>query len=486
VFSLFVVYISGNALPTPSPLPYTGTLNVGTFTKVIGQTSFTVDNDYDAETYSVGDDIYGMRVIPATQFSAKSGPFSSGGLIVGDTEYDRVLFYVNPIANFFANASFVFGTDVFDDSGDNNIIEDIRDISYDAGAIYIADYETSLIYSYDASYFTATSNSYVIYPNATFGQPASALENPWQGLDYVSGIAAHPTGYILAVDSDCDRVLYWSSEPATNAVPAGVIGARDINQCEDCYDSSDYPCLEDPEYITIDCHGGIWILTYDSTASDDDGAVYYFAPPSVGALSTITTANFGFTTPSPGVGSFHDAVNGFDSVRAIQFDLGTCSLLAIAADETLYIVRVGFAGTIAIATPEYVLAFGGSGGEDSDESPTSTTDSLEDITAIAWDISAPASYGYIWVADGDNERIVYFNTLATAPSSSVLPAASSVAVLASTSPTASLSHGASPSNSPSPLAPSSSPISGDGDGYDGTGNADGGESAGSRLNSWLF
>jgi len=292
---------------------------------------------------------------------------------------------------------------------------------------------------------------------------------------------------ILVVDYDCDRILYWSSNPSTNAVPSGVIGASTIySDCdEDCFDSSAFPCFDEPEYVTVDCYGGVWVYDYGSNG------VYYFSPPGTLGLSGLIEASFGLTGPS---GTFTDDVDDWDSLIAIQFDLGTCEYLAVSSDENVFIVQISFSNSIAQgATSSIIFGSSGSGGTGTDYS---NTNSLDDIGGIAWDVSSVANFGYIWVADGDNERIVYFNALAGAP------AASSAAVSSpSNSPTGTLSHGASPSNSPTNsnsgsgslshgASPSNSPsrIPASASNSPGVASASNSPvgSSGSCLTSWLF
>ena len=255
-----------------------------------------------------------------------------------------------------------------------------------SGGLYVADPDRYRVLYYPAGSITATR----VYgqPDLNTGSERSGTSVTADGPMYPFGLAVTAAGELYVSDAYNHRVLFY---PAGQTSPTRVYGQQG-SFITDAPNNGGVSAnsLSAPEGLAVDASGGLYV------ADTDNARVLYFP---VGA--TTATRVYGqqgsFSTNSPNRGGV--------SAQSLHSPTG----LALDASGGLYVSDAGNARNLYYPAGQTTATrvYGQHGDFTTDETNKGSRNPTADTLALPRGLALDGAGG-LYVADDDNERVLYF------------------------------------------------------------------------------
>jgi sugar lactone lactonase YvrE len=258
-----------------------------------------------------------------------------------------------------------------------------------AGNLWVADQNNNRVLEYGAPFSTHEAATLVI-GQSSFTSSGTATTST--GLSGPTGLAFDSSGNLWVVDMGNSRVLEYKTPFSTGEAATLVIGQASFTSSD--YSTTNSTNLSYATGLAFDSSGNLWVAD-----QGDNRVVEYKAPFTTHEAASLvigqasfTSSNTGATTPS-----------NLNGVKAITFD-SSGNLWAVDFRQSRVLEFTTPFSTHEAAT----LAIGQTSFTSRECAFTSTcaanSTNLFDPNAVAFD-----SGGNLWVADGDNNRVLEYS-----------------------------------------------------------------------------
>ena len=263
-------------------------------------------------------------------------------------------------------------------------------VAFDSsGNLWVADQNNNRVLEYKAPFSTHEAASLII-GQSSFTGSASATSST--GLSGPTGLAFDSGGNLWVVDMGNSRVLEYATPFSTGEAAASVIGQSSFTSSD--FADTNSTGLSYPTGLAFDSAGNLWVAD-----QGNDRVLEYKTPFSTHEAASLVIGQPGFTTADTGA-TTQTSLNG---VKALAFD----------SSGNLWVVDFRQSRVLEYTTPFSTheaasLVIGQASFTSRDCAFTSTcaasSTNLFDPNALAFDSS-----GNLWVADGDNNRVLEYS-----------------------------------------------------------------------------
>jgi sugar lactone lactonase YvrE len=264
-------------------------------------------------------------------------------------------------------------------------------VAFDSsGNLWVADQNNNRVLEYKAPFSTHEAASLVI-GQSSFTDSATATSST--GLSGPTGLSFDSSGNLWVVDMGNSRVLEYTTPFSTGEPASSVIGQSGFTSSD--FSDTNSTALSYPTGLAFDSGGNLWVAD-----QGNDRVLEYKTPISTHEAASVVIGQPGFTSSDTGATTQTD-LNG---VKALTFDSG----------GNLWVVDFRQSRVLEYTTPFSTheaasLVIGQSTFTSRECAFTSTCaaspTNLFDPNALAFD-----SGGNLWVADGDNNRVLEYTT----------------------------------------------------------------------------
>jgi sugar lactone lactonase YvrE len=262
-------------------------------------------------------------------------------------------------------------------------------VTFDSsGNLWVADQNNNRVLEYKAPFSTHEAASLVIGQSSFTGSVAATSST---GLSGPTGLAFDSSGNLWVVDNGNSRVLEYTTPFSTSEAAALVIGQSSFTSSD--YADTNSTGLSYPTGLAFDSGGNLWVAD-----QENDRVLEYKTPLSTHEAASLVIGQPDFTSSDTGA-TTQTNLNG---VKALAFD----------SSGNLWVVDFRQSRVLEFTTPFSTheaasLVIGQPSFTSRDCAFTSTCaaspTNLFDPNALAFDSS-----GNLWVADGDNNRVLEY------------------------------------------------------------------------------
>ena len=326
---------------------------------------------------------------------------SSGNLWVADSSNNRVLEYTAPFSTGEA-ATVVIGqgnfTQNLSDRGASigaSGLDYPLDLTLDpSGNLWVADAENNRVLKYAAPFSTGEAATVVIgQPNLTSGT--------WNN----GGISANSLGFpqtlsfngqdLWVGDGSNNRVLKYVAPLSTDQSASVVIGQGDFTHGSTNRGGTvSANTIDSPAYIDFDIHGNLWVAD-----QFNNRVVEYVAPFSTGEAATVALGQASLATNSTNQGNNSPAANTLSAPIALAFDSSGDLWVGDASNSRVLEYTAPFStnqfASVVLGQPLFTSSIY--------NNPGLSASTLFEPLDQVFD-----SHGNLWVADGANNRVLEY------------------------------------------------------------------------------
>jgi len=262
-------------------------------------------------------------------------------------------------------------------------------VAFDSsGNLWVADQNNNRVLEYKAPFSTHEAASLVIGQTSFTGGGTATTST---GLSGPADIAFDSGGNLWVVDMGNSRVLEYKTPFSTGETATLVIGQPSFTSSDFAYTNS--TALSYPTGLSFDSAGNLWVAD-----QSNNRVLEYKAPFSTHEAASIVIGQSSFTTGSTGA----TTPTNLNGVKALAFDSGG-NLWVVDFRQSRVLEYTAPFSTHEAAS----LVIGQSSFTSRECAFTSTcvanSTVLFDPNALAFD-----SAGNLWVADGDNNRVLEY------------------------------------------------------------------------------
>jgi len=257
-----------------------------------------------------------------------------------------------------------------------------------SGNLWVADQNNNRVLEYKAPFSTHEAANLVIGQSSFTGSAAATSS---MGLSGPTGVALDSGGNLWVVDMGNSRVLEYTAPFSTSEAATLVIGQSSFTSSD--FADTNSTALSYPTGLAFDPSGNLWV-----SDQSNDRVLEYKTPFSTHEAASLVIGQTGFATTSSGA-TTQTSLNG---VKALAFDSSGNLWVADFRQSRVLEYTTPFsnhqAASLVIGQPSFTS-------RDCAFTPTcaASPTNLFDPNAVAFDSS-----GNLWVADGDNNRVLEY------------------------------------------------------------------------------
>jgi sugar lactone lactonase YvrE len=263
-------------------------------------------------------------------------------------------------------------------------------LAFDAsGNLWVADQNNNRVLEYKAPFSTHEAATLVIGQSSFTGSGTATTST---GLSGPTGLAFDSSHNLWVVDMGNSRVLEYETPFSTGEASTLVIGQASFTSSD--YSTTNSTNLSYATGLAFDSSGNLWVAD-----QGNDRVVEYKAPFTTHEAASLVIGQAGFTTSNAGA----TTASNLNGVKALTFD-SSGNLWAVDFRQSRVLEYTAPFSTHEAAA----LAIGQTSFTSRECAFTSTcaanSTNLFDPNAVAFD-----SGGNLWVADGDNNRVLEYS-----------------------------------------------------------------------------